>query len=120
MVDRLSWFWIAVMLSVPLPVAAAVAAIGWRKNEMILGNLAGAGVIFATAIALIFREYGVLDRLTQECLDAGTTCWPQPTAFTRYAIYASIGLIEVMLLFVASLKVEQRMRRRHYAPEWQR
>jgi hypothetical protein len=120
MVDRLSWFWIALMCTVPLPVAVAVAAIGWRKNEMILGNLAGATVIFSTALALIFRESGVLERLTQECLDAGLTCWPQPSAFTRYAIYASIGLLEVMALFLGSLRVERRIRQRNYAPEWQR
>ena len=120
MVDQLSWFWVAVMLTVPLPVAIAVAAIGWKKNETVLGNLAGSAVIFAIALALIFREYGVLDRLTQECLDAGTTCWPQPSAFARYAIYASIGLLEVMILFLVSLRVERRIRRRHYAPEWQR
>jgi hypothetical protein len=120
MVDRLSWFWIAVMLTVPVPLATAVAAIGWRKNEMILGNLAGATVIFGTALALIFRESGVLDRLTRQCLDAGLTCWPEPSAFTRYAIYASIGLLEVMALFLVSLRVERRIRRRNYAPEWQR
>jgi hypothetical protein len=120
MVDGLSWFWIAVMCTVPLPVAVAVAAVGWRKNEMILGNLAGATVIFATALTLIFRESGVLDRLTQECLTAGLTCWPQPSAFIRYAIYASIALLEVMVLFLGSLKVEKRIRQRQYAPEWQR
>ena len=62
---------------------------------------------------------------TQRC-DFGTpamtwlTCWPQPSAFSRYAIYAAIGLLEVIGLFLVSLKVERRMRRRHYAPEWQR
>jgi hypothetical protein len=120
MVDRLSWFWIAVMFAVPPLVATPLAAVGWRKNEVILGNLAGTIVIFSAALALILRESIVLDRLTRECLEAGLTCWPQPSAFTRYGIYAAIGLFEVMALFLASLTVERRMRQRGYAPEWQR
>jgi len=120
MVDRLSWFWIAMMVVVPPCFAVAAAALGWRKQEMILGNLAGATVIFAAALALIFRESIILDRITQQCLEDGVTCWPQPSAFVRYAIYAGIGLIEVMALFLASLKVEKRMQQRLYAPEWRR
>ena len=120
MVDRLSWPWIALMCTLPLPVAAAVAAVGWRRKEPILGNLAGTVVIFAAALALILRESVELDRLMRPCLDAGLTCWPQPSAFARYAIYAGIGLLEVMGLFLVSLTVERRLRRRRYAPEWQR
>jgi hypothetical protein len=29
-------------------------------------------------------------------------------------------MIEVMALFLASLRVEKRIRQRHYAPAWQR
>ena len=83
-------------------------------------NLAGTVVIFGSALGFILRESVALDRLTRQCLDAGLTCWPQPSAFSRYAIYAAIGLLEVIGLFLVSLKVERRMRRRHYAPEWQR
>ena len=120
MVDRLNWLWIALMCTVPLPLAAAVATLLWRRNEPILGNLAGTVVIFGSALGFILRESVVLDRLTQQCIDAGFTCWPQPSAFSRYAIYAAIGLLEVIGLFLVSLNVERRMRRRHYAPEWQR
>jgi len=41
-----------------------------------------------------------------------------PSAFTRFAIYAFIGLTEVIALFSLSIVVEDRARRRHYAPEW--
>ncbi len=120
MVDRLNWPWIALMCTAPLPLAAAVATLLWRRNEPILGNLAGTLVIFGSALGFILRESVALNRLTQQCLDAGLTCWPQPSAFSRYAIYAAIGLLEVIGLFLVSLNVERRMRRRHYAPEWQR
>jgi hypothetical protein len=77
-------------------------------------------VIFGSALGLILREYVVLDRITKACLDAGDVCWPQPSAFTRFAIYAFIGLIEVFALFTFSLKFEERVRRRDYDTEWQR
>jgi hypothetical protein len=64
------------------------------------------------------EEYAQIDRLTQECLDAGTVCFHVPSAFTRFAIYAFIGLTEVIALFSLSIVVEDRARRRHYAPEW--
>jgi hypothetical protein len=117
-VNELSWPWIALMLTVP-PAAGALAAFPcWRKNEMILGNLVGTIVIFGAAVALIVRESIELNRVIGGCLDAGYTCWPMPSAFTRYAIYAFIALVEVVVLFSVSLKVEERRRNRHYAPEW--
>ncbi len=116
----LSWAWIAVMAIVPFPLALVAAFPGWRSQQMILGNLAGTAVIFGIAMALILRESVEIDRITSACLDAGFTCWPEPAAFTRYAMYAAIGLLEVFALFMLSLRVEERARRRRYSPEWRR
>src|ERR1700686_3056043 len=90
LVRELSWFWIALMLTVPPLAGVLVAFALWRSGQMILGNIAGTIVIFGAAIALILRESVYLDRLTQACLDAGVVCWPEPSAFTRCAIYAVI------------------------------
>ncbi len=114
----LSWGWIALMVTAPGVGGLLLAYTCWRKGEYILGNLAGAAVILCAAFALIFRESAEIDRVTRACLDAGYTCWPVPSAFVRYAIYAAIGFIEVIALFFVSLTVEQRIRNRHYAPEW--
>jgi hypothetical protein len=116
----LNWYWIGVMAVVPLAVAFLVAFPIWRLQQAILGNLAGAAIIFATAIALVMRESIELKTIAQACVDAQTTCWPDPPEFTRDVIYASIGLVQVFALFLASLRVEQRLRSRHYAPEWRR
>lgn len=106
------------MAAVP-PVVALVAALPiWRTKQMILGNLAGSTVILAAALGLIVRESIEIAGITRACLDAGYTCWPMPSAFIRYAIYASMGMLEVFALFLVSLNVEQRMRRRHYDPQW--
>jgi len=114
----LHWGWIALMASAPLGAGLLVALPIWRTGQFILGNLAATAVIFGAALALILRESVEVDRVTRACLDAGYTCWPDPSAFTRYAIYAFIGLIEVFGLFSYSLRVEHRMRRSRYAPEW--
>jgi hypothetical protein len=120
MMNGVSWRWIAVMATAPFPVAFLVAYPMWRAKETILGSLAGSFVIFATALALILRESVEIERVTRACLDAGTTCWPDPAAFTRYAIYSSIGLVEVFALFMLSLRVEYNLRNQNVAPEWRR
>jgi len=106
------------MLIAPPVVSLLVAYPFWRKGGMIFGNIVGTAVIFGTAFALIMREYVELDRATQACIDAGETCWPEPGAFTRFAIYAFIGLAEVFVLFTLSLRAERKMRDRDYSPEW--
>jgi hypothetical protein len=117
-VHELNWFWIALALTAPPLVGGLVALPLWLKGEPIFGNLAGTAVIFGAALVLILRERVELDRLAQRCLDQGFVCWPEPSAFTRYAIYAFIGLFEVIVLFSLSLRVEAKIRRRGYAPEW--
>jgi hypothetical protein len=116
----LNWYWITLQLTAPLVLAFPVVAPFWRRSEMILGNVVASAILLVFAIGLIFREYVEVDRTVQACIDAGTTCWPEPSAFARFAIYAAIGLAEVFLLFTVSLAVERRMRNRDYAPEWRR
>lgn len=113
-----NWRWIAVMLIAPPIAGGLVAFLIWQTRQYLIGNLAGAAVIFGSAMALILRESIELNRAIQVCLDAGYTCWPAPSAFTRYAVYAFIGLFEVFGIFAWSLKVETRIRNRNYAPEW--
>jgi hypothetical protein len=116
--NELSWFWIALAVAVP-PVAGGLIAVPiWLKGQPILGNLAGTVVIFGAAIALIGREHVELERIALACLERGVTCWPNPSAFARYAIYAFIALFEVFALFTISLRVEEKIRRSGYDPEW--
>lgn len=114
----LNWFWIGIQSTAPLVLGHLLAYPFWRKNQAIFGNVVGTGVMFTSAFAMILREHAVTDILVQRCLDAGTTCWPEPAAFTRYAIYAFIALIQVFILFSLSLRVEERQRSHDYAPEW--
>jgi hypothetical protein len=117
-VNELSWFWIVLEATLAPVMGVLVAWPFWRKRQMIFGSIAGTALIFSSAIALILREYVELDRLEQQCLDAGNVCFADPSAFTRFAIYAFIALVEVFALFSLSLVVEVRIRRREYAPEW--
>lgn len=117
-VNELNWFWIAVALTAPIVAGGLVAYPFWRLGQPIFGNIVGAAVIFSAAIALIMREHVQLDRVVQGCLDAGAACFPQPSAFTRFAIYAFIALFQVVVLFTVSIAVDTRLQRRGYAPEW--
>ena len=117
-VDGLSWFWIVVQATLPPLVGWLIALPLWSKDQPILGNIAGAMVIFGTAFGLIMREHIDLDRLSSACLDAGKTCFPHPEAFTRFSIYAFIAMFEVIALFTVSLSVDERRRRRGYDPQW--
>ena len=114
----LNWYWIGLGSIVPLVVGILLAMPFWRGGQPILGNILGTGVMFGSAIGLILREYVELDHVVNQCLEAGTPCWPNPSAFTRFAIYAFIGLLQVFILFSLSLRAEERNRRRDYAPEW--
>lgn len=116
--NGLNWLWIALMVVGPPLVSLPLAMLVWRTGEIILGNIAGTIVMFGAALALIFREYGEIDRLTQACIAGGSMCVPVPSAFTRYAIYAFIGLAEVFALFLLSFRVERQIRNRNVAPEW--
>lgn len=118
--NDLNWYWIGLELTATPLVGLLFAFLFWRKAEPIFGNIVGTGVMFGSAFALILREHVEIDRAVRQCFDAGVTCWPEPAAFTRFAIYASIALIEVFGLFFLSLKFEERVRGRDYAPEWKR
>jgi hypothetical protein len=117
-VNHVNWFWIAVALTVPGAVGGLAAYPFWRMGQPIFGNIIGTVVIFGAAIAFIMREHFELDFVVQACLAGGTVCFPEPSAFTRFAVYAFIGLFEVIALFSISLRVDTAVRRRGYAPEW--
>ena len=104
----LNWQWIALMATAPGIAGVLLAYPCWRKTEIILGNLAGTAVILVSAFALIFRESAEIDSVTRACLDAGYTCWPAPSAFVRYAIYAAIGF----LVTLVAMSLSGRARRR--------
>lgn len=115
---ELNWFWVVLAATIPMLLGLAAAWPIWMTGQPILGNIAGSIIIFGAAIGFIMREHNELDRLVQACIEAGTTCWPTPTAFSRFAIYAFIALADVIALFTISTSVDARRRRRDYAPEW--
>ena len=118
-VCQLNWPYIALALTAPPLIGGLLEFFPfWRMGQPIFGNIVGSIVIFGSAIALIMREHVELDAIVQRCLAQGVTCWPEPSAFTRFAIYAFIGLFEVIALFTLSVRVETNLRRRLYAPEW--
>jgi len=118
--DHLNWAAIGVMCVAPLVLSLPAAYFLWRRGDFAMGNIAGMAIIFIVALGLILLEYGQLAQLGQACLDRGQVCWPTPSGFIRYSIYAAIGVVQVFVLFAVSLKVEERDRNSAYAPEWRR
>lgn len=116
----LNWGWIALLAAAPPVVAIGVAWVGWRDQQIVLGNLAGTFVIFASAFATIMRERIEIDRYMQACADSAFACIVEPPPFTRFAVYAFVALVEVFAVFLWSLRVERHQRNRQYAPEWRR
>ena len=117
--DQLNWYWVTISLIVPPLVGGLIALPFWRRDQAIFGNIFGTVVIFSAAFALIMREHIDLDRLIQQCLESGReVCSPEPGPFARFALYAFIALFQVIVLFSLSLKVDEKMRRRGYAPQW--
>jgi len=116
--DGLNWNWILIGATLPMLGGMLVAWPIWLTGQPVLGNVAGSIVMFGSAIALIAREHTELASLVQSCIEQGTTCFPTPAAFTRFAVYAFVALGQVMLLFTISVSVETRRRRKRYSPEW--
>lgn len=117
-VTSLSWNWIGLEVTLTPLVAVLLAWPFWRKNEIIFGNVVATALIFGAGFGLIWREYIVIDRVTKACLEAGSVCFPDPSAFTRFAIYGFVALVEVFAVFSFSLWVEEHRRSRDYDPEW--
>lgn len=116
--DGLNWYWIGLGAIVP-PLAALIVAFPfWWTEQPIFGNIAGTAVLFGAAFGLIMREHMQMERVVTACLDGGIPCFPNPPAFTRFAVYAFIALLQVIALFTLSLKIEHQRRRRGYSPEW--
>lgn len=116
----LAWHWIEFQAVIPFIAALIVAYPFWHQGHPIFGNLVATVVLFGAAFGLIMRERIELDRIAAGCFDKGYFCFPDPSAFTRFAVYSSIALVQVFLLFYISIHVEERRRSRQYAPEWRR
>ena len=83
-----------------------------------LGMVEGTGALGKQWQVVQRVKHVLLTRMITACLDAGLPCFPDPPAFTRYAIYSFIALFQVIALFSLSIRVENKRRRRGYSPEW--
>ena len=115
----MNWFWLAVAATAPLALGFLIAWPFWRKGMTTFGSSVGAGMIFMAGAALIGREFTELERLTEQCLaETGFECVFKPSAFARFAVYAGIALVQVFILFDASIAADRRHYRKHFPSEW--
>lgn len=74
-----------------------------------IGSIVGAGVILAFTVGFIAREFGDVMEITRRCVEAEVPCHFRPEPFTRYAVYAGLGLIQIFAVFLVGLGVEERL-----------
>ena len=110
--------WLGVASTVPIALGLLVAWPLWAMRQETIGNIAGSTLIFMLTIGMIFREWFALEEIRLARCPPDTFCLPDPGNFTKFAIYAFIGLAQVFALFMISLNVEKRIRNRGVAPEW--
>ena len=104
---------------VPTALGFLVAWPLWRRGQGTFGSTVAASVIFMCGAALIGREYTELERLSEACVEStGYECIFEPSAFTRFAIYAAIALVEVFFIFDQGVKADQRAYRRQFPSDW--
>ena len=111
--DSLSLTWVFVAAILPMAVALIIALPLWhRRIKDEGGTIAGAAVVFACSLGLIGREFSHVLKMSGTCVARQIACHFEPEPFTRYAIYAGIGMLQVFALFMIGLSVEERLRRR--------
>jgi len=111
------WWPIGLALVAPTIVALVVARVFWGRDSTV-GNIIGSAVIAVAMVGFISREYVDLGQQRIGCVAREVSCVFRPSDFTRYAIYASIGFAEVIVIYSVGLWFEERVRRRDRAPEW--
>ena len=91
----------------------------WRMGHGTFGSTVGASVIFICGAIFIGLEYTELERMSAACLEeTGYDCVFSPSAFTRFAVYAGIALIEVFVLFDRGISADRRAYRKRFPSEW--
>ena len=83
-----------------------------------LGNVIGATLIFAVIVFISVRELSELFSFRVNCARLNMRCVVDPDDFTRSAVYSGLGFFDVGVVFLTSVMVEKRARRREYSPDW--
>ena len=108
----LNWLMVAAGLVLPLIAGFLIAWLLWGGRDPMAGNLAATGVILISILVFFALEFVEVENVRRDCGASRVRCVFQPSEFTRYAIYAITGFIDIMLIFLASLWYDERRRRR--------
>jgi hypothetical protein len=114
------WCGVLIALTVPTAVALLVTLLYSLKGDPMIGAILGSAVVFASSIGFIGHEFVELARLNQRCLAAEIACPVYPEPHMRFGIYCVVALLEVFAVFLLGQQLEERTRRRGFAPEWRR
>ena len=106
---------------VPTFIAVLVALPFWfsRRNAFV-GSVVGAGLIFASVLGFVAREFIIFAAQRQECFGTRGGCDGLSSAdgFVRFATYGIIGMFDVAVVFVLSNAVEKWRANRGVEQKW--
>jgi cell shape-determining protein MreD len=108
----LNWFRMALALVVPTALGGAVAIVLWRRFDMMIGSVIGAGVILFTILLFFAAEFIEVTRFWVACQQASVPCRTTLSEFSRYGIYGIIGFVDAAGVFAGGMILEERRRRR--------
>lgn len=112
---RIEWnlMWVYVAIALPLALGLLAAWPLWANRVSDdIGSIAGSAVVFMFAVGFVAREYGEVEAITRQCIDANIGCHFHPVPFLRYGTFASIALVHVFVIFLTGLSIEERQRKR--------
>jgi hypothetical protein len=116
---RMNWLRLLAAIGLPPLVALPVAVLCWKRRQMDIGTIVGAGMLFVGALVFGGIEYVDGIRFRMWCEQTGTPCpSSSPSDFARISAYGIVAMVEVMVLFVVAALVERRQARRPYDPRW--
>lgn len=98
----------AVLLVLPVALAALVALPFWWRRRILIGNALGSAVIGVWMIVIIIQRFSVY--FVAPSADAAAILTP-------LLVPAVLGWVDVLILFFISGAVEERVKRRYINPD---
>lgn len=98
----------AVLVLLPVALAALVALPFWARRRILIGNALGSAVIGVWMIVIIIQRFSVY--FVEPSIDAGAILTP-------LLLPAIVGWVDVLILFFLSGIVEERAKKRYINPD---
>jgi hypothetical protein len=109
----MNWLRIAAAAVIPVAIALPIAGLFWKKRQLIVGNGVGALVLFFGFLIFGGSEYVDAMAYRKWCQAMDQPCpISRPSDFVKIMTFGIVALGQIMVLFVVSDIVGERVKRR--------